>query len=84
MIIVERIYDPKSEFKLLYKGLRYMSKQSCYELPQNKIYLEHDLTEIIDCFLLRWKYEKINPVTYTKLHRFAIAFRHNVVNNGIQ
>ena len=84
MIKIERIYDPKDEFKLLFKSLRFLAKQPCQQSHQNKIYLEYDLTELIDCFVLRWKYEKINPVTYAKLHRFAIAFRHNVLNNGTQ
>ena len=79
MIIVERIYDPKSEFKMLYKGLRYMSKQDCYSQSQNKKYLEHDLAEIIDCYILRWNYQKMPKDTIYKLHRFAIAYRYNVV-----
>lgn len=79
MISIERIYYPENEFKLLYKSLRFMSKQDCYVQAQNKKYLEYDLTEIIDCFMLRWNYQKMPKDTIHKLHRFAIAYRHNVV-----
>ena len=79
MISIERIYYPEIEFKLLYKTLRYMSKQECYSSPQNKKYLENDLTEIIDCFMLRWNYQKMPKDTIRKLHRFAIAYRHNAL-----
>ena len=77
MITIERIYYPVNEFKLLYKSLRYMSKQECY--LQNKKYLEHDLTEIIDCFMIRWDYLKMPKDTIHKLHRYAIAYRYKVV-----
>lgn len=79
MITIERIYCPVNEFKLLYKALRFMTKQECYSLPQIKKYLEQDLTGIIDSFMLRWNYQKMPKDTINKLHRFAIAFRHNVV-----
>ena len=79
MIFIEKIYDPKDEFKRLYKSLRYMSKQSAYQSPKNKKYLEVDMTEIIDDYVQRWKFENMNPITHRQLHRFAIAYRHNTL-----
>ena len=79
MITIERVYYPKKEFKLLYQGLRYMLHLECYTLPNNKRYLERDMTDIIDCYVLRWKYQKMSTNTMHKLHRFAIAYRHNAL-----
>lgn len=79
MISIERIYDPKKEFKLLYQGLRYMSHLDCYTGQQNKRYLETDMTFLIDCYILRWKYQKMSNNTNYKLHRFAIAYRYNAL-----
>ena len=82
MIIIEKIYDAKTEFKRLYKSMRYYSNQQNH--TNNKQPLEFYLTNVIDDCIAYWKRIQMSTDTLYKLHRFAIAFRHSVVNNGIQ
>ena len=83
MINIERIYDPKNEFKMIYQSMR--NYTNWYnQCNTNKEPLEFYLTQIIDDYIAYWKRIKMSINTLHKLHRFAIAFRYNVVNNGIQ
>lgn len=79
MINIEKIYDPKDEFKKLFMSMRYYANQ--YKQSEA---LEFYLTNVIDDYIAYWKRIQISTNTLHNLHRFAIAFRHNVVNNGIQ
>lgn len=82
MINIEKIYDPKSEFKKLFMCMRYYTNQQKQQ-SVNKQSLEFYLTNVIDDYIAHWKQIQMSTNTLHKLHLFAIAFRHNVVNNGI-
>ena len=79
MIKIERIYDPKIEFKKIYSSMRYYTNQY-KQRNTNKESLEFYLTHVIDDYIAYWKKIKMSINTIHKLHRFAIAYRHLIVH----
>ena len=79
MIEISKIYNPKKEFKLLSSALRYTNRLDGF-YPEDK---EYELTYCIDRFVTRWKRIEISKDTMHKLHRYAIVYRRNAVQEGI-
>ena len=79
MIIISKIYNAKKEFKLLFRGLRFVKRCDGF-YPETK---ENEYTYCIDRFVTRWKHIEISKDTMHKLHRYAIAYRHNEVTKGV-
>ena len=75
MIEISRVYKAKIEYKLLYSALRFVNRLDGL-LPNEN---EYELTYCIDKFIDRWKHNNVIKDTYNKLHRFAIAYRHNAL-----
>lgn len=77
MITISKIYKPNKEFKQLYRTLRTVNRiDSFYLITDNR---ENEFTYFIDRFIDRCKKLEISKDTYNKLHRFAIAYRHNAL-----
>ena len=74
MIYISRNYNPKHELKLFNSAFNYMLKCTDY------VHVEKDLTFVIDSFIARWQAIEVLPDTYKKLHRYAIAKRHNILS----
>lgn len=79
MITITKIYNAKKEFKLLSSGLRFVKRWDGF-YPVSK---ENEYTHCIDRFVTRWKKIEISKDTMHKLHRYAIAYRHNEVTKGV-
>lgn len=81
MITISKIYNPNKEFKQLYRTLRTVNRlDSSFLFTDNK---ENEFTYFIDRFIDRCKKLEISKDTRNKLHRFAIAYRHNEVTKGV-
>ena len=78
MILIEKIYDTKSEFKKIYSSIRYYTNQYT-QRTTHKESLEFYLTHVIDDYIAYWKRIKMSINTIYKLHRFAISYRHCIV-----
>ena len=77
MIEISRVYKAKIEYKLLYSALRLVTRLDSFFLLENN--KENEYTFAIDRFVIRWKRLEITKDTEHKLHRFAIAYRHNAI-----
>lgn len=72
MIEISRIYNPKNEYLLISKTLRYARHYICG-------YDEYDLTFVIDKLVDRWKRLQVIPDTRKKLYRFAITYKYRML-----
>jgi len=77
MIEISRGDSPKEEFKILYRKLRFIKHHLVFTSVNR---MEMEYTHCIDSLICKWKRLTILKDTMNKLHRFAIAYRHNALH----